>query len=209
LAGYIYHYGTKVFFTGKNDNDDVQRGLVNTLPTPSDGQVRRILDLACSVGQSTTAFKERFPNAEVWGVDAGAPMVRYAHKRAADMGTDVNFAQRLAERTRFPDNHFDIVYAMILFHEIPQHIAKQVIVEAHRVLRPGGLFAVLDFANRPKGVTNPIAEYSRDFDTHDNGEPYASEFVYSDFHDQLRACFRNVNENYSPQSFLPLRVAEK
>lgn len=209
LAGYIYHYGTKVFFTGKNDNDDVQRGLVNTIPTPADGQVRRILDLACSVGQSSTAFKERFPEAEVWGIDAGAPMVRYAHKRAADMRLDVHFAQRLAEKTGFPDDHFDIVYAMILFHEIPQNIAKEVIAEAHRVLRPGGLFVVLDFANRPRGVSNPIADYSRDFDTHDNGEPYASDFVYSDFHDQLRAKFRNVNENFSPQAFLPLRVAEK
>src|SRR5262249_48824193 len=29
LAGYYYHYGTKVFYQGENDNDENQRGLVN------------------------------------------------------------------------------------------------------------------------------------------------------------------------------------
>jgi ubiquinone/menaquinone biosynthesis C-methylase UbiE len=211
LAGYIYHYGTKVFFTGRNNNDDVQRSAVMNAPLPKDGQVRRVLDLACSVGQSTTAWKERFPEAEVWGIDAGAPMVRYAHKRAVDMGLDVNFAQRLAERTGYPDSSFDVVYAFILFHEVPLHIQKAIIAEAHRVLRPGGVFIVVDFPTKgtSRGPSTPASEYFRDFDTHDNGEPYASDFVYSDFHGNLRQVFAEVEENYAANTFLPMRVAYK
>jgi ubiquinone/menaquinone biosynthesis C-methylase UbiE len=209
LAGYIYHYGTKVFFTGRNNNDDVQRGLCQLLPTPADGVVRRILDLACSIGQFATAFKERFPQAEVWGIDASAPMVRYAHKRAVDMGLEVHFAQRLAEDTKFPDNSFDIVNAFILFHEVPLDIAEKIVAEAARVLRPGGIFCVEDFANRKLGQVPAMAEYTGFIDSVYNGEPYAPDFVHSDFPGLLRKYFREVIENYSDKSWLPIRVATK
>lgn len=210
LAGYIYHYGTKVFFTGRNNNDDVQRQTVQVSPIPADGKVSRILDIGCSIGQSATAWKERFPEAEVWGIDAGAPMVRYAHKRAVDMGLDVHFAQRMAEDNKFADNSFDIVFAFILFHEIPGYIAQRVVSEAHRVLRPGGLFIILDFANKMPGApVNSTGDYFRDFDTNDNGEPYASAFVYSDFTGLLKSKFREVDPDYPAKLFLPLRVATK
>jgi hypothetical protein len=65
LGGYIYHYGTNCFFQGLNDNDGVHRASVARLPEPQGG-VRRILDIGCSVGQSATALKERWPDAEVW-----------------------------------------------------------------------------------------------------------------------------------------------
>ena len=48
-------------------------GAIAKLPTPADGRVRRVLDIGCSAGQSATAFKERFPEAEVWGVDNRHP----------------------------------------------------------------------------------------------------------------------------------------
>jgi ubiquinone/menaquinone biosynthesis C-methylase UbiE len=209
LAGYIYHYGTKVFFTGRNNNDDVQRGLCQLLPTPADGQVRRILDLACSLGQFTTAFKERFPQAEVWGLDIASPMVRYAHKRAVDMGLEVHFVQRMAENTGFPDNYFDIVNAFILFHEVPGDVAERVVAEAARILRPGGIFCVEDFANRKLGEVAPMSEYSGFIDSTYNGEPYAPEFVHSDFTGLLKKYFREVNPNYTDKSWLPIRVAVK
>ena len=69
----------------------------------------------------------RFPDAEVWGVDVGGPMVRYAHMKAADMGVAVNFAQRLAENTGFPANHFDLVVSNLVFHEVSEQGAKNII----------------------------------------------------------------------------------
>lgn len=211
LAGYIYHYGTKVFFTGRNNNDDVQRSFVQAMPLPADGQVRKIIDVGGSVGQTATALKERFPQATVYGSDISAAMVRYAHKRAIDLGLEVHFQQRAAEDLYgHADNSADIVTAFILFHEIPRHIAERVVKEAHRVLRPGGLFVVMDFKNAPKGdFSNPQSVYFRDFDTNDNGEPYATAFVQSDFSGLLKSVFRNVNDNLTPNSFLPIRVAEK
>jgi len=144
FAGHMYHHGTNNLWIHNNEQDGMHGNIASSAPIPEDGKVRRCLDLGCSVGQSAMGLKERFPDAEVWGIDVGAPMVRYAHMRAADLGIDVNFAQRLAEDTKFPDNHFDIVTAFILFHEVTIDAANDIIREAHRVLRPGGKFLALD-----------------------------------------------------------------
>lgn len=99
----------------------------------------------CGIGQLSIALKERFSQAEIWGVDVAAPMIRYGHMRAVDLDVDVNFAQRLAEDSKFPDNHFDIVTSYILHHEVTAEASKQIIAEAFRVLRPGGVYFPIDF----------------------------------------------------------------
>jgi SAM-dependent methyltransferase len=106
LAGYVYHYGTNAFYMGDNDQDEIQVKIANAAPIPSNGKVRRILDIGCGVGQTTVALKRRFPDAEVWGIDVGGPMVHYAHMRATDLGVNVNFRQGLAEATGFPGRAF-------------------------------------------------------------------------------------------------------
>lgn len=180
LAGFRYHYGTKVFFVGDNDKDQLHASLVNNhLPLPADGRVSRILDLACSVGQSTTALKQRFPQAEVTGIDHSEPMLRCAHHRAVELGIDVCFSQRLVENTGYDDNSFDIVFSFILFHEIPMRIIRETLTEVSRVLRPGGMFAVYDFM-MASGMT-PAQLYHRHFDSRNNGEAYGDDFCYTDF----------------------------
>ncbi|GIW07184.1 MAG: hypothetical protein KatS3mg060_1989 [Dehalococcoidia bacterium] len=211
LAGYIYHYGTKVFFLGQNDRDDIQTRFVNRVPTPPDGQVNRVLDVACSIGQSTTALKQRFVQAEVWGIDAAAPMVRYAHKRAVDLGLPIHFRQALAEQLPFPNNHFDLVYSYILFHELPRDVIPTVLDEMRRVTRPGGIVAIVDFQSLGEALP-PLAAYFYEFSRRYNGEPYAAEFITLDFTGMMRdAGLRNVREIPTGQGFsgLPLRVGEK
>jgi SAM-dependent methyltransferase len=184
LAGYIYHYGTNILFHGKNDQDALHAGMVNGVPLPADGQVRRVLDLACAIGQSTTEWKRRVPGAEVIGVDIASPMLRYAHKRANDMGLDVTFMQMAAEDLRFPDNNFDVVHCFILFHEVPVPVGEQVLRNVFRVLRPGGVFAVLDVGQAP--AWTPIDAYQREFIIRDNAEPYEIGWAHWDFASALR-----------------------
>jgi SAM-dependent methyltransferase len=185
LAGYIYHYGTKLLFGGQNDDDSLQRNMVKSVPLPA-GRVERVVDLACAIGQSTTAWKERLPHAEVWGIDCSAPMLRYAHKRAVEMGLDITFAQMLAEDLKLPDNSVDIVHCFILFHEVPVEVGEQVLRQVYRVLRPGGLFSVMDVGQAPQW--NPLDAYLREFIIRDNAEPYEAGWAYWDFPGALRAA---------------------
>lgn len=140
LGGYVYHYGTNNFWEGRNYQDEMHEQLVKGVPVPKDGMVKRILHLGCSSGQLTLRLKELYPNAEVWGVDVGGPMVRYAHMRGVDLGIGANFRQALAEDTGFPDGYFDIVTSFLLFHEVSSEGAQDIINEGHRLLRPGGVF---------------------------------------------------------------------
>jgi len=187
FAGHIYHYGTNSFYIsviGHNEQDQVHKGTAARLPLPEDGKVKRILDMGCGVGQFTAALKERFPDAEVWGIDIGGPMVRYAHMRAARLGVGANFAQKLAEDTGFPDGHFDIVTSYIMHHELPADMTRKVIDEARRVTRTGGVYYPVDFNSG--GDKSPArAMYQRWWDHRWNNEVWSLEYHTMNFTDEI------------------------
>jgi 2-polyprenyl-3-methyl-5-hydroxy-6-metoxy-1,4-benzoquinol methylase len=195
LCGLHYDYGTKVFFGGVNDSDALYAKMASKTAMPQDGKVERIMDIGCAIGQFACAMKARFPDAEVWGTDIGAPMVRYAHHRAAKQGLDIHFAQMASEDLNFPDNHFDLVTAHLLFHELPVPVIKQTLAEAARVLRPGGTFVLWNFPSEAAG-DGRFAGFIRYMDAADNGEPYSCEFV---------SC--NV-ESLFPEAGLTLRYTD-
>jgi len=205
FAGHIYHHGTNSFsagvpFLGDNEQDQIQIKAVERLPLPEDGKVKRILDLGCGIGRLTSALKERFPEAEVWGIDVGGPMIRYGHMKARDIGVDINYAQRLAEDSKFPDNYFDIVTSLIIHHEIPTENNKKVVAEAYRITRPGGYFYPIDF--RTRGDTGaPYGQYRRWWDHRWNCEPWSPEFVAFDFAGELEKAGFTINHETKPVMF--------
>ncbi len=197
FAGHINHYGVNAFYAGRNYQDEVQGAIAARVQTPPDGQVKRILDLGCATGRLTFAMKERFPQAEVWGIDVGGPMVRYAHMRAVDTGLECHFAQRLAEDTRFPDNHFDLVVSYIMFHEMPQAITQQVIRETYRILRPGGAFFPVDFrTGKQAPKPSPQRSFAMWWDHRWNNEPWRPDFTSRDFGDSIAAVGFKVKEDF-------------
>ncbi|MBT5240682.1 MAG: class I SAM-dependent methyltransferase [Rhodospirillaceae bacterium] len=195
FAGHVYHYGTNSFYVGAigdNEQDQIHIGTANRLPLPEDGVVKRILVQGCGTGQMTSALKERFPDAEVWGIDVGGPMVRYAHMRARNLGLDVNFAQRLAEDTKFPDGYFDIVTSYIINHELPQDSNRAVIAEAHRVTRPGGYYYPVDF--RSGGADGrAYGQYRRWWDHRWNTEVWSREYHTLDFDGEIEKAGFTMN----------------
>jgi len=144
FAGYIYVHGENVVFSNGNYQDDAQRRLARRVPAPPDGVVNRVLEQGCSSGQFTLALKSKWPKAEVWGSDVGAPMIRYAHQRSVDLGIETHYMQELSEESRFPDNHFDLITNNLLYHEVPEKIGIGIIEESFRSLRPGGIFFPID-----------------------------------------------------------------
>lgn len=208
LGGPVFHYGTRVFYLGDNDQDEMHVEIADALAVPSDGRLNRVLDLGCSIGQATIELARRWPQAEVWGLDVALPLVRYAHLCGVERGIAANFMQGLAERTGFPDQHFDAVLAFILFHEVPYRITEKIIPEVARILRPGGTFTIFEFPNRGPRVT-PVSRFIVDYDSRDNCEPYSQEFVQGDFRALLERSGFKVSEGrkLSTNSFLQSLVA--
>ncbi len=154
FAGYIYVHGENAVFFNGNHQDDAQRRLARRVPAPPDGVVNRVLEQGCSSGQFTLALKDKWPEAEVWGTDVGAPMIRYAHQKSVDLGMEAHYMQELSEESRFPDNYFDVVTNNLLYHEVPEKIGIGILQEAYRTLRPGGIFFPIDqYTENPPNMT--------------------------------------------------------
>lgn len=199
FAGHINHYGVNAFYQGRNNQDEVQISIASKVPLPKDGQVARILDMGCGIGRLTQAMKERFPDAEVWGIDVGGPMVRYAHMRSVELDIECHFAQRLSEESRFPDDHFDIIVSYIMFHEVTVEASDRIIAEAYRVLRPGGIFVPVDFAT---GKQEPPSTAARKFalwwDHRWNNEVWRPDHYSRDFGAAIAAAGFEVDETVDP-----------
>ncbi|MDX2144995.1 MAG: class I SAM-dependent methyltransferase [Rhodospirillaceae bacterium] len=203
FAGHMYNAGTDWgAYVDTNAQDGSHMAMAAAAQIPADGKVRRILDIGTSIGQLATSMKRRFPDAEVWGIDVGGPMVRYAHMKAADMGVAVNFAQRLAEDTKFPTGHFDIVVSNLVFHEVSEQGAKDIIKEIARVLRPGGVFSPTDTNTPPATVK---AKYTLWYNYRWNHEDWYADWHSVDFAGEMRKSGLKVTDlkrdgnRYAPQ----------
>lgn len=173
-AGALYDRGVYVYAMGQMGelNDDYGQSIVAnhlTVEHP-DFSPRRILDMGCTVGHCTLPYVDAFPDAEVHGIDLGAPVLRYGHARAEGLGRAVHFSQQNAECTDFDDGSFDLIVSHILIHEMPPAALRKMLTECHRLLAPGGLMVHGDFPGYA-GV-DPLTQSMIDWDTYNNHEPF-------------------------------------
>lgn len=77
---------------------------------------REILEIACGTGRFTTMLAER--GADIVGLDVSGPMLQQGRQRAQSAGVSdrLEFLRGDAERLPFPDDSFDVVFAMRFFH---------------------------------------------------------------------------------------------
>ena len=146
---------------------------------------KRILDVGCGVGFSTLPWKAAFPDAEVYGIDLGAPMLRYAHARAESLGKAIHFSQQNAGQTDFPDNYFDLVTSCLLTHECPVAVNKANFREAHRILAPGGVLLV---DNEGDAELAPEQDLFASWFSNNVNEPFAAGLARMKFPDVFAEC---------------------
>jgi demethylmenaquinone methyltransferase/2-methoxy-6-polyprenyl-1,4-benzoquinol methylase len=106
----------------------------------------QILDLCCGSGQATGVLVEYSQN--VTGLDA-SPL---SLKRARNNVPQAQYVEGFAENMPFGDNSFDLVHTSAALHEMNPEQLQQILNEVYRVLKPGGIFTLVDFHS----PTNPI-----------------------------------------------------
>lgn len=202
-AGAIYDHGTFLYGQGwfGGLNDELGLTLINNVLNVfyPEFTPKNILDLGCSVGHSTLPYTKSYSNSEVWGIDLGASLLKYASARASTLEMTAHFAQQNAEKTEFSNNSFDLVVSHILLHEIPCGSRKKVFAESYRLLKPGGIMIHLE-SNLFLSPSNMVARYFRDTEVWVNSEPYLGSSQFNDFSDYA------LSAGFEPENFVTRSV---
>ena len=106
----------------------------------------QVLDLCCGSGQ-TTQFLVKFSQ-NVTGLDASPKSLQRARQNIPE----ASYVEAFAEKMPFADNLFDVVHTSVALHEMQPQQLRKIISEVYRVLKPGGVFTLVDF----HAPTNPI-----------------------------------------------------
>ena len=99
----------------------------------------KVLDLCCGSGQATQVLVQY--SQEVTGLDA-SPL---SLKRAQQNVPQAHYVEAFAENMPFPDNQFDLVHTSAALHEMEPSQLRQILKEVYRVLKPAGVFTLVDF----------------------------------------------------------------
>src|SRR6188474_2924319 len=95
---------------------------------------KRVVDLGCGPGNSTELLIERFPDAEVIGLDSSPDMLRQARER---LPTGKFVQGDLA--TWLPEEPMDLLFGNAVFQWVPDH--EKVLARLLRSLPKGGVLA--------------------------------------------------------------------
>lgn len=106
----------------------------------------KVLDLCCGSGQATQVLVQY--SQDVTALDA-SPL---SLKRARQNVPQAQYIEAEAEEMPFPNNHFDLVHTSVALHEMEPVQRRQILKEVYRVLKPGGVFTLVDF----HAPTNPL-----------------------------------------------------
>ena len=148
-------------------------------------QPQNILDLGCSVGMSTFALQQIYPQAQLTGLDLSPYFLAVAQYQAQQQQAQINWVHAAAEATELETASFDLVSIFLMCHELPQTATKQVFQEARRLLRPGGYLAIMDM--------NPQSEVYAKMPAYiltllKSTEPYLDEYFALDINSALIAA---------------------
>src|SRR5258708_2803177 len=106
----------------------------------------RVLDACCGTGDLMLALEARGA-AQVYGSDFCHPMLTAAHRKVEQRGFRSALFEADALRLPLADASLDLVTAAFGFRNLANY--QHGFAELRRVLRPGGLAAILEFSTPP------------------------------------------------------------
>lgn len=97
----------------------------------------------------TIELARDLPAAKVIGIDGDPAVLRRARAKAAAVGVELELHEALADAIPLADCSVDCVVSTLVFHHLPAEVKRDALVEARRVLAPGGRLLICD-VGRPQ-----------------------------------------------------------
>jgi ubiquinone/menaquinone biosynthesis C-methylase UbiE len=108
-----------------------------------DQRCMRLLDVACGTGRFLRNLRQAYPALTMAGIDLSSAYLGEARRHLHGL-RPVSLLVANAEAMPFATGSQDIVTAVFLFHELPADVRRTISAEIARVLKPGGLFVLVD-----------------------------------------------------------------
>ncbi|MBN1189949.1 MAG: class I SAM-dependent methyltransferase [Dehalococcoidales bacterium] len=148
LAAYFLYAYRQFSPRGGNLQVRIRDQVFSHLPWDGDG---RLLDIGCGNGALAIEAARKYPGAQVSGIDYWGGQWEYSRqaceKNAAIAGVSerTSFMKASASRLPFADASLDVSTSNMVFHEVRDAgDKKELIKEALRVVKKGGLFTFQD-----------------------------------------------------------------
>jgi ubiquinone/menaquinone biosynthesis C-methylase UbiE len=103
-----------------------------------------VLELAVGTGRNLPYYPAAV---RLTGIELSPQMLKIARERAEELGRDVDLRIGDAQALEFEDHSFDTVIVTFGLCTIPDD--RGAVIEAHRVLRPGGRLVLLEHVGSP------------------------------------------------------------
>jgi len=113
---------------------------------------RTAVEIGAGTGMFAREFADRMPEGRLYAVDSEPVMIEWMHEHLDhDLPGDIVVTDADAGAIPLGDTIADLVYSINLHHELDD--PTQMLAEAHRLLRPGGTVAIVDWKREatPKG----------------------------------------------------------
>jgi ubiquinone/menaquinone biosynthesis C-methylase UbiE len=116
--------------------------LEEQLGRPALNPTDTVLELGCRTGGTLAALAQRTPQGRAVGIDIAFRWLIVTKKRLEQQGLRAQFACCCAQYLPFQNDQFNLIIAGNILEHSPRD-QSLIPVEAHRTLRPGGLFSTV------------------------------------------------------------------
>jgi SAM-dependent methyltransferase len=145
---YFAYARYKFSIRGGNVQDHILELVLAHLDWNGEG---RALDIGCGNGALTIKLAQKYARARVVGIDYWGGRWEYSkntcesNAKIAGVDERITFQKASASALPFEDEYFDVVVSNLVFHEVSDARDKrEVIREALRVVKKGGIFVLQD-----------------------------------------------------------------
>ncbi|HUD95514.1 class I SAM-dependent methyltransferase [Sphingobium sp.] len=147
---------------------------------------RDIVEFGTSSGHYTVALAERFPEAQIIGIDPSRRMLEQARRVGNGLGHGWDLRVGVGEDSGLPDESMDLVTSYAVHHELPPRIINRWFAEAWRMLRPGGMLLMADVPRYAD--LDRLAAWRFDWAAKWGGEPFWRASAQMDLGESARAA---------------------
>jgi ubiquinone/menaquinone biosynthesis C-methylase UbiE len=106
----------------------------------------RVLDIGCGTGSLVVMIKRQHPDVEVVGLDPDPKALARARRKGQRAALSIQLDHGFSDELPYPEGCFDRVFSSFMFHHLEPTGKEKTLREVCRVLKPGAMFHMLDFA---------------------------------------------------------------